>query len=380
LNLAPIFETFLWGSPLSGAGIHSTILQTERAGLALDILGAMTYYLPTFFREILHVEKMDQVWSDHRAFLAEAETQIQKGLQSKVALVNKVTDHILNSGGKRIRPLLLIISAHLCDYHDKERIYLSSGIVEFIHTATLLHDDVIDNAEIRRGIAPARILWGNQASILVGDYLYTLALCHAVQMNSFESNTLLATTCLRMAEGETLQLSHNGNLKISEATYLEIIEQKTAMLISACCRLGAIIAKASEEKKEALGQFGKNIGIAFQVADDTLDYVADGKRLGKSLGEDLKEGKVTLPLLHLLKHCKKEDRDWLNKIMDSENFDQDNLSKVIALMQSHGSIDYALKQAQGYANEAKSVLSIFPDSPQRQDLMTIADYVVHRDH
>ncbi len=326
------------------------------------------------------MKEMDQVWSDHKTFLSEAEVQIQLGLQSKVALVNKVTHHILSSGGKRIRPLLLIISAHLCDYHDKERIYLSSGILEFIHTATLLHDDVIDNAEVRRGIAPARILWGNQASILVGDYLYTLALSHAVQMHSFEMNTLLASTCLRMAEGETLQLSHNGNLKMGETTYLEIIELKTAMLISASCRLGAVIAKVSEEKKEALGLFGKNIGIAFQVADDTLDYVADGKRLGKSLGEDLREGKITLPLLHLLKHCRKEDQNELNEIMDSKNFDHNNLSKVIKLMQSHGSIDYALKEAQTYANEAKSALSVFPDSPQRQYLMTIADYVVQRDH
>lgn len=323
---------------------------------------------------------MDQVWSDHKQFLSEAEIQIQEGLQSKVALVNKVTHHILSSGGKRIRPLLLIISAHLCDYHNKERIYLSSGVVEFIHTATLLHDDVIDNAEIRRGIAPARILWGNQASILVGDYLYTLALSHAVQMDNFEINTLLANTCLSMAEGETLQLSHNGDLKLSEATYLEIIEHKTAMLISASCRLGAIIAKASEQKKEALSQFGKNIGIAFQVADDTLDYVADGERLGKSLGEDLKEGKVTLPLLHLLKQCSKDDEVWLKQVMDSESFNQDNLKKVITLMQSHGSIDYAVGQAQSYADKAKAVLSIFPDSPQRQYLMTIADYVVQRDH
>lgn len=323
---------------------------------------------------------MDQVWSDHKEFLSEAEVQIQKGLQSKVALVNKVTQHILSSGGKRIRPLLLIISAHLCDYLDKERIYLASGVVEFIHTATLLHDDVIDNAEIRRGIAPARILWGNQASILVGDYLYTLALSHAVQMDNFEINNLLATTCLRMAEGETLQLSHNGDLKLTEATYLEIIEYKTAMLISASCRLGAIIAKASETKKEALSRFGKNIGIAFQVADDTLDYVADGERLGKSLGEDLKEGKITLPLLHLLHHCTEEEQLWLNQVMDSEIFDQDDLKKVIGLMQSHGSIDYAVKQAQVYADNAKAALTVFPDSPQRQSLMTIADYVVQRDH
>lgn len=323
---------------------------------------------------------MDQVWSDHKEFLSEVEQQIQKGIQSKVPLVNKVTDHILSSGGKRIRPLLVIISAHLCDYLDKERIYLASGIVEFIHTATLLHDDVIDNAEVRRGIAPARVLWGNQASILVGDYLYTLALSHAVQMDSFEINNLLAPTCLRMAEGETLQLSHNNNLSLTEETYLQIIEYKTAMLISASCRLGAIIAKASEEKKDALAHFGKNIGIAFQVADDTLDYVADGGRLGKSLGEDLKEGKITLPLLHLLQHCGVEERGWVSKIMRAGTFRSEDLQQVIALMESQGSIAYAVQQAQRYADDAKAALSVFEDSPHRRSLLTIADYVVQRDH
>ncbi len=338
----------------------------------------MAYYLPTFWGSYL--EKMDQVWSDHKVFLSEVEEQIQKGLQSKVDLVNKVTHYILSSGGKRIRPLLVIISAHLCDFLDKERIYLGSVIVEFIHTATLLHDDVIDNAEVRRGISPARVLWGNQASILVGDYLYTLALSHAVQMDNFEINSMLSTTCLRMAEGETLQLSHNKDLGLSEETYLQIIEYKTAMLISASCRLGAIISKASEEKKEALGQYGKNIGAAFQVADDTLDYIADGKCLGKSLGEDLKEGKITLPLLHLLRHCKAEERDWLNRVMVVEAVLQQDLEKVVLLMKRYGSIAYAIKRAQGFADKAKESLSVFSDSPYRRYLMTIADYVVRRDH
>ncbi|MFQ5588571.1 MAG: polyprenyl synthetase family protein [Nitrospiria bacterium] len=323
---------------------------------------------------------MDQVWADHKELLSETEEQIQRGLQSKVELVNTVTHHILNSGGKRIRPLLLIISAHLCDYLEKERIFLTSAILEFIHTATLLHDDVIDNAEVRRGISPARVLWGNQASILVGDYLYTLALSHALQMDNFEVNSLLATTCLRMAEGETLQLYHNGDLNLSEDTYLQIIEYKTAMLISASCKLGGMISKSSEERKEALSQFGKNLGMAFQVADDTLDYVADGARLGKSLGEDLKEGKITLPLLHLLQHCTTEEKAFLDGIMTSKNTLATDLQKVITLMKNYGSIDYAINRAQGFANAAKSALSVFSASPHKDALLTIADYVVHRDH
>lgn len=323
---------------------------------------------------------MDQVWADHKVLLSETEEQIQKGLQSKVELVNKVTHHILSSGGKRIRPLLLIISAHLCDYLEKERIFLTSVILEFIHTATLLHDDVIDNAEVRRGIPPARVLWGNQASILVGDYLYTLALSHALQMDNYEVNSLLATTCLRMAEGETLQLYHNGDLNLTEETYLQIIDYKTAKLISASCKLGGMISKSSEAKKEALGQYGKNLGMAFQVADDTLDYIADGKRLGKSLGEDMKEGKITLPLLHLLKHCTPKERDHLNQVMAMKSALPEDLQKVITLMNNYGSIKYAVKRAQGFAEDAKSALSVFPSSPHKDSLLTIADYVVHRDH
>ncbi len=323
---------------------------------------------------------MDQVWADHKELLSETEEQIQKGLHSKVELVNKVTHHILNSGGKRIRPLLLIISAHLCNYLEKERIFLTSVILEFIHTATLLHDDVIDNAEVRRGISPARVLWGNQASILVGDYLYTLALSHAVQMDNYEVNSLLATTCLRMAEGETLQLYHNSDLNLTEETYLQIIEYKTALLISASCKLGGMIAKSSEEKKEALGEFGKNLGMAFQVADDTLDYVADGKRLGKSLGEDLKEGKITLPLLHLLTRCTPSERTFLDQIMKEKNTLPEDLQGVITLMKNYGSIEYAVKRAQGFADAAKSALSVFDTSPHKDSLLTIADYVVSRDH
>ncbi len=323
---------------------------------------------------------MDQVWSDHNAILAETEDQIQKGIQSKVDLVNKVTQHILSSGGKRIRPLLVIISAHLCNYLEKERIFLASAIVEFIHTATLLHDDVIDNAEVRRGISPARTLWGNQASILVGDYLYTLALGHAVRMDNFEINTLLSNACLRMAEGETLQLSHNRNVDLSEENYLEIIEYKTAMLISASCQLGGIIAKTSDEKKSALARFGKYIGMAFQVADDTLDYEADGHRLGKSLGEDLAEGKITLPLLHLLKHCKLEEKEWLHQIISSGGSSQADLKNVTALMHTYGSVAFSIQCAKGFSEKAKQALSVFSDSTHRDALMTIADYVVSRDH
>lgn len=322
---------------------------------------------------------MDQVWVAHKMFLREVEDHIHASIDSEVDLINKVALHILDSGGKRIRPLLLSISASLCG-RKKALLVLSASILEYIHTATLLHDDVIDNAEIRRGISSARVMWGNQASILVGDYLYTLALCSAVKMDNIEINNLLANTCHRMAEGETLQLSENNNLSLTEATYLKIIEKKTALLISTSCRLGAILSDPSEDQKEALTRYGKNLGIAFQVADDTLDYVADGERLGKSLGEDLKEGKITLPLLHLLKNCRIEEKEWVEKMMVNGAFCKEDLAKVVALMRGCGSIQYALDKARHYSECAKRDLSVFQDSPYRQSLYTVADYVVTRDH
>lgn len=323
---------------------------------------------------------MDQVWSEHQTLLSEVEVEIRRKLRSEVKLVNKVAQYIIDSGGKRIRPLLLIISAHLCDGIDKRLINMGGSIVEFIHTATLLHDDVIDNAEIRRGISPARVLWGNQASILVGDYLYTLALFLTVKIDKLEINNLLANTCLRMAEGEMLQLNHNNDLQLSEETYLQVIEYKTASLISTSCLFGGIIADATEPEKEALRSYGNNLGIAFQVADDTLDYIAEDDRLGKSLGEDLKEGKITLPLIHLLQNCNHSERIWLEKLIGSEDFLPDKLKKVIDLMSAYGSTRYALNRALEFSNAAKKDLDYFNDSRHRQSLSAIADYVVQRDH
>ena len=221
---------------------------------------------------------------------------------SSVTLVNTVAAHILNSGGKRIRPFLLLSRARLCGYTGRDHHQLGS-LVEFIHTATLLHDDVVDDADIRRGQQTARKVWGNQISILVGDYLYSKAMCQVVEFRSQGINEVLAEACKKMAEGEVLQLYYNGNPAMPEADYIKIVEHKTAGLIAAGCRMGAILAEASEAQQEALFRFGQYLGIAFQVADDTLDYTANGASLGKTLGQDLRQGKATLPLLHLLHHC-----------------------------------------------------------------------------
>ncbi|MEO2054237.1 MAG: polyprenyl synthetase family protein [Nitrospira sp.] len=324
---------------------------------------------------------MDCVWSTYKKSLDEVEGQILKGLDSKIDLVNDIATYILNSGGKRIRPLFLMISSELAgSSEDKEQLLVGAGLIEYIHTATLLHDDVLDNAEVRRGNATARVKWGNQPSILVGDYLYTLAVCQAVTMENHEINLVLSKTCRSMTEGETLQFYHSKDFNLSEETYFKIVEYKTASLISASCRIGTIIAKGSEETKEALSSYGRHIGIAFQVADDTLDYIADGKRLGKSLGEDLSGGKITLPLIHLLQHCKEEEKKELEHLIGEATIQKEELKYVTDLMRHYGSIDYSINKAKDFVNLAKEALSSFKDSTHRQSLVTMADYVIERDH
>ena len=321
---------------------------------------------------------MADVWDAYRAELDGVEDRVHKNLNSSVTLVNTVAAHILNSGGKRIRPLLLLLSARLCGYAGPEHHQLGS-LVEFIHTATLLHDDVVDDADIRRGHQTARKVWGNQISILVGDYLYSKAMCQVVEFRSQGINEVLAEACKKMAEGEVLQLHYNGNPDMPEADYIKIVEHKTAGLIAACCRMGAILAEASEAQQDALFRFGQYLGIAFQVADDTLDYTANGASLGKTLGQDLRQGKATLPLLHLLNHCSETDRQMIKDRMETRTLTEGDLQRLIGLMDEYGSIAYALNRAQAYIVAAKRDLDSFEDSTAKRALSVAADYMVTRD-
>ena len=321
---------------------------------------------------------IDTVWFQYKEALNQVEGEIKAGLDSEVPLINEVAQYTLVSGGKRIRPLLLIISANMGASTDKKYLALGS-VVEFIHTATLLHDDVIDNAKTRRGQPAARNRYGNHASILVGDFLYTRAVSRVVSMENTEMNYLLSTTCSKMTEGETWQLAHTSDFSLSEEQYLKIIAYKTASLISASCKLGGVMAGLSSEEKAALYDFGHNLGLAFQVADDTLDYIADKNRLGKALGQDIKEGKMTLPLIHLLAHCTKKEKDALIALIQGGK-PQKDLSSILELMERYGSIAYAQKKASLFVKKAKNKLQIFPDSVHKQALHTVADYVVARDY
>lgn len=321
---------------------------------------------------------MADVWDAYRHELDGVEDQVRKNLNSSVALVNTVAAHILNSGGKRIRPLLLLLCARLCGYAGRDHHQLGS-LVEFIHTATLLHDDVVDDADIRRGRRTARKVWGNQISILVGDYLYSKAMCQVVEFRSQGINEVLAEACKKMAEGEVLQLYYNGNPTMPETDYIKIVEHKTAGLIAASCRMGAILAEASDAQQDALFRFGQYLGIAFQVADDTLDYTANGESLGKTIGQDLRQGKATLPLLHLLHHCSDADRQMIKDRMETRTLAEEDLQRLIRLMEEYGSIAYALDRAQAYIAAAKRDLSSFEDSTAKRALSVAADYMVTRD-
>jgi octaprenyl-diphosphate synthase len=321
---------------------------------------------------------MADVWDAYRSELDGVEDRIHQNLTSSVTLVNTVAAHILNSGGKRIRPLLLLLCARLCGYAGREHHQLGS-LVEFIHTATLLHDDVVDDADIRRGRQTARKVWGNQVSILVGDYLYSKAMCQVVEFRSQKINEVLAEACKKMAEGEVLQLYYNGNPAMPEGDYIKIVEHKTAGLIAASCRMGAILADASEAQQDSVFRFGQYLGIAFQVVDDTLDYTANGASLGKTLGQDLRQGKATLPLLHLLNHCSDRDRQMIKDRMETRTLTEGDLRRLIDLMDESGSIVYALNHAQAYISAAKRELGQFEESTAKRALLVAADYMVTRD-
>ncbi len=324
------------------------------------------------------INSMADVWEAYRAELDGVERQVRQNLDSSVTLVNTVAAHILSSGGKRVRPLLLLLSARLCGYAGRDHHQLGS-LIEFIHTATLLHDDVVDEADIRRSRSTARKVWGNQISILVGDYLYSKAMAQIVEFRSHGMNEILAEACTKMAEGEVLQLYYNGNPSMPESDYIKIVEHKTAGLIAAACRMGAILADASEEKQAALFRFGQYLGIAFQVADDTLDYNADGQRLGKTLGQDLRQGKATLPLLHLLDHCSEPDRNMIKDRMETRTLSPEDLERILRLMQDAGSLTYAMERAKTYIAAAQHELDAFEDSSARRALIVAADYMITRD-
>lgn len=321
--------------------------------------------------------EIKEIFSRYAEELKTVDRQLLDIFSSKVFLIPLVGQHILGGGGKRIRPLYLLLSADLCGYKEANRTILAA-IIEAIHTASLLHDDVIDNAETRRGKPAAHAIWGNQVVILVGDFLYSTALKIAVAQKKQKIMEALSDATTRMTEGEILQLNKIGDPDITTGEYYEIIAAKTGVLISAACRIGAILAGESDEKETALGRFGMKTGIAFQLADDILDYVADQKSLGKKLGKDLAEGKITMPLIYLLGNATGGEKDEIRDIIKTGAESEAGHRRIMALFANHDAIAQSLAVARDLIEEAKAELKCFPDSPAKEALLAMAEYAMQR--
>ncbi len=325
------------------------------------------------------IATLKDILDEYKSDMDRIEDRIYESLGTDVPLIQDVGRYILAAGGKRFRPLLHVICSRLCGYKGHDVEYLIGSVVEFIHTASLLHDDVVDEAKLRRGRSSANSLWGNQASILVGDFLYSKALYHAVRLQNQRVMDVLSETTTTMSEGEVLQLMQIKNINMTEAEYFRLVECKTGVLIAAACRLGAIISKAPLSWEDAVAAYGKKLGLAFQITDDTLDYAADQRLLGKTLGKDLAEGKVTLPLIYLMREAGPEEKEHIKGILLSDEIEESDLEYTLAMLSKRGAVEDALQRAQAFADEAKQALSVFPDSVHRRSLMTLADYVVQRD-
>ena len=300
---------------------------------------------------------------------------IRRRLASDVALVNQIGEHIVAAGGKRLRPMLLLLAARALGHQGKDAHQLAA-VIEFIHTATLLHDDVVDESELRRGRSTANALWGNAPSVLVGDFLYSRSFQLMVELDRIEVMRILADTTNAIAEGEVLQLLHVRNPDVDEAAYLRVIERKTAVLFAAATRLGALLAGADTATQQALHDYGLNLGYAFQIADDVLDYSADEAALGKHLGDDLAEGKMTLPLIHAMARCDAATRVQLRNIV--KHGDIDALPEVVAAIRAQCSLDYSRSRANGYAEAAERALDALAGNDAVAALRGLAHHAVDR--
>lgn len=308
--------------------------------------------------------------------LARLEEILYKESQSEVPLVSRVSEHILKSGGKRFRPTLLILSSKLCGCEEDDYLYYAAA-VEFAHTATLLHDDVVDSAMTRRGKASANFLFGNQISVLVGDFLLFKAFLLLLRNNNLRVMNLVNDIAIQMAEGEAVQLANKGKIDLSEAEYFSIIIDKTAVLMSSACQIGAILGEASRAEEEALADFGLNLGIAFQLVDDALDYKGESKSWGKEKGKDFLEAKATLPLIRAFRKADLSEKAMLADLFKDPT--REDLPKVIELINNYKGIEYTIEKARQYAEQAKRHLNRFVNSPYKKALLAMADFVVQRD-
>lgn len=308
--------------------------------------------------------------------LNEINTCILEKMNSPVPLIPQIAGYLVSLGGKRLRPLLTVAAAELCGYKGKRHIHLAAS-VEFIHTATLLHDDVVDESTLRRGMDTANALWSNKASVLVGDFLFSRAFELMVQDGSLDVLHILSQASSSIAEGEVLQLASSHDLSLTEETYLKIIESKTARLFAAATEVGAVVAKVEANKRDALARFGYALGMAFQLIDDVLDYAADQEKLGKTIGDDFREGKVTLPVI--LAYRKGGDQEFWEEAFQNGVRDKNALTHAIYLLKESGALVKTKHKAQTYIDQALECLRIFPDSPLKTALEDLAHFSLNRE-
>ena len=340
------------------------VLRASTLEPALDLPKAMA------LRDILGLVEKD---------LLRVERVFQDEFLSDLRVISEVASHVRDAGGKRIRPALLLLASRLFG-HSSDRMITLAAVVEYIHTATLLHDDVIDEASTRRGRKSANAHWGNKTTVLIGDFLYTKSMAMALTQDNLGILRLLSEVTLRMIEGQVLEIEREADLSVREEQHLDIIRRKTADLFAACMRIGAILGDASEEKEHALSAYGLALGLAFQMKDDLLDFTASEKALGKPVGLDLREGKLTLPVIYMLEAGDAEVRRKVERVVEDRGFDQVSHAEIVLLARRTGALARAEEMAIRQAEAARRALSVFAPSKERDALLTLPDFILARDH
>jgi octaprenyl-diphosphate synthase len=311
--------------------------------------------------------------------LVKVEELFAEQVRSDVKLVSEIARYVQEGGGKRIRPALLLLACRLCGYRG-ERAILLAAVVEFIHTATLLHDDIIDEATVRRGRRSVNSRWGNDITVLLGDFLYTKSMAMALAQDNLPILRLLSDVTLRMIEGEILEIERNGDLQVRVEDHMDIMRRKTADLFAACTRIGAVLGGAGEERERALASYGENLGLCFQMVDDLLDFTAEEETLGKPVASDLREGKLTLPMIFLLRRAGPAVAYKVEAVLQDRGFARVPREEIVRLVREHGALEEARELALEYAERARLDLQGFERSPYREALEVLPDFILSRDH
>jgi octaprenyl-diphosphate synthase len=321
---------------------------------------------------------LSQIFEPIRADLELVDREFGRQVESQVAIIPTMGRYIQQGGGKRVRPAVLLMAARLLGYTG-ERAILFGAAIEFIHSATLVHDDIIDESDVRRGRPAVHARWGNDVTVLLGDYLYIKSMALALTHDTLDIVRVLCDATLKMIEGEIYQLTKNGDAAITEDEHFDIIRRKTAFLFGASSQIGGMLGGVAKEQEQALQQYGFNLGIAFQVVDDLLDFTGDFEALGKPVGADLVEGKMTLPLIHLMQQPGHSGGEIIRSIIEKRAATTEQWTEILALLREHRSIEYASRRAVDFAERAKKQLAVFPPSSERDALLALPDYVLSRD-